>query len=86
MVRALTTAQVTLITEEGTPKEKIETVAVPMRAVGELKLINGFIIRNQAYHLPIVRCIYLGHRKVKSLARSKTDGCLVSTSGFFWRI
>jgi uncharacterized protein YfaP (DUF2135 family) len=33
---------VTVITEEGTPDEKMETFLVPMRAVGELTLVKGF--------------------------------------------
>jgi uncharacterized protein YfaP (DUF2135 family) len=41
-VQQLTTAQVTVITEEGTPSEKMETFLVPMRAVGELTLVKGF--------------------------------------------
>ncbi|WP_166216837.1 YfaP family protein [Pseudomonas atagonensis] len=41
-VQALTTAQVTVITEEGTPSEKMETFVVPMRAVGELTLVKAF--------------------------------------------
>lgn len=41
-VQPLTTAQVTVITEEGTPDEKMETFLVPMRAVGELTLVKGF--------------------------------------------
>ena len=41
-VQPLTTAQVTLITEEGTPSEKMETFLVPMRAVGELTLVKSF--------------------------------------------
>ncbi|MDO7898862.1 YfaP family protein [Pseudomonas citrulli] len=41
-VQALTTAQVTVITEEGTPNEKMETFVVPMRAVGELTLVKSF--------------------------------------------
>ncbi|WP_426235007.1 YfaP family protein [Pseudomonas sp. TWP3-2] len=41
-VQALTTAQVTVITEEGTPNEKMETFLVPMRAVGELTLVKSF--------------------------------------------
>ncbi|MHB2141110.1 YfaP family protein [Pseudomonas monsensis] len=40
--QALTTAQVTVITEEGTPSEKMETFVVPMRAVGELTLVKSF--------------------------------------------
>jgi len=38
----LTTAQVTLIREEGTPDEQQETLAVPMRAAGELTLVKSF--------------------------------------------
>jgi uncharacterized protein YfaP (DUF2135 family) len=41
-VQPLTTAQVTVITEEGTPSEKMETFVVPMRAVGELTLVKAF--------------------------------------------
>lgn len=41
-VQALTTAQVTVITEEGTPGEKMETFLIPMRAVGELTLVKSF--------------------------------------------
>ena len=41
-VQPLTTAQVTVITEEGTPSEKMETFMVPMRAVGELTLVKSF--------------------------------------------
>ena len=41
-MQALTTAQVTVITEEGTPSEKMETFLVPMRAVGELTLVKSF--------------------------------------------
>ncbi|TKJ87891.1 hypothetical protein PkoCFBP13504_02125 [Pseudomonas koreensis] len=41
-VQALTTAQVTVITEEGTPSEKMETFLIPMRAVGELTLVKSF--------------------------------------------
>ena len=41
-VQPLTTAQVTVITEEGTPSEKMETFLIPMRAVGELTLVKSF--------------------------------------------
>jgi len=41
-VQPLTTAQVTVITEEGTPNEKMETFLIPMRAVGELTLVKAF--------------------------------------------
>lgn len=40
--QALTTAQITVITEEGTPSEKMETFVVPMRAPGELTLVKSF--------------------------------------------
>lgn len=40
--QALTTAQVTLISEEGTPDEKQETFLIPMRAPGELTLVKRF--------------------------------------------
>lgn len=38
----ITTAQLTLITEEGTPREKRETFRVPMRRPGELTLVKSF--------------------------------------------
>jgi uncharacterized protein YfaP (DUF2135 family) len=38
----LATAQVTVISEEGTPNEKMETFVGPMRAVGELTLVKAF--------------------------------------------
>lgn len=38
----LTTAHLTLITEEGSPDEKQETFIVPMRKAGELTLIKSF--------------------------------------------
>ena len=41
-VQPLTTAQVTVITEEGTPDEKSESFIVPMRAPGELTLVRSF--------------------------------------------
>ncbi|WLH35017.1 DUF2135 domain-containing protein [Pseudomonas sp. FP2196] len=41
-VQALTTAQVTVITEEGTPSEKMETFLIPMRTAGELTLVKSF--------------------------------------------
>jgi len=40
--QALTTAQITVITEEGTTNEKMETFVVPMRAPGELTLVHKF--------------------------------------------
>lgn len=44
-VQALTTAQVTIISEEGTPSEKQESFIVPMRATGELTLVKKFSYR-----------------------------------------
>lgn len=41
-VQALTTAQISLITEEGTVNEKTESFLVPMRAPGELTLVKQF--------------------------------------------
>ncbi|WP_411706049.1 YfaP family protein [Edaphovirga cremea] len=38
----LTTAQITIVTEEGTGNEKHETVIVPMRNPGELTLVKKF--------------------------------------------
>ncbi|MCY1465443.1 hypothetical protein D9M71_835840 [compost metagenome] len=38
----LTTAQITVITEEGTANEKQESFLVPMRAPGELTLVRRF--------------------------------------------
>lgn len=38
----LTTAQITLISAEGTPNEKQESFLVPMRAPGELTLVKRF--------------------------------------------
>ncbi|MNN86169.1 hypothetical protein D3C81_2035480 [compost metagenome] len=38
----LTTAQITVVTEEGTPDEKQESFLVPMRAPGELTLVRRF--------------------------------------------
>lgn len=38
----LTTAQITIVTEEGTGNEKQETVIVPMRNPGELTLVKKF--------------------------------------------
>lgn len=40
--QALTTAQITLITQEGTPSEKQESFIVPMRTPGELTLVKRF--------------------------------------------
>lgn len=41
-VQPLTTAQISVITEEGTPNEKLETFLVPMRTPGELTLVKAF--------------------------------------------
>ncbi len=40
----MTVAQVTIITDEGTPNEKSETVRAPMRKPGELTLVKRFTI------------------------------------------
>lgn len=39
---AITTASVTIISQEGTANEKIETFQVPLRAAGELTLVKRF--------------------------------------------
>jgi uncharacterized protein YfaP (DUF2135 family) len=39
---SLTVAQITLISEEGTPSEKQQSFLVPMRAAGELTLVKRF--------------------------------------------
>lgn len=41
--QVLTTAQVSLVTNEGTPDEKQETFVIPMRNPGELTLIKRFV-------------------------------------------
>jgi uncharacterized protein YfaP (DUF2135 family) len=41
---AITVAQVTIITGEGTPDEKKETIHVPMRKPGELTLVKRFTV------------------------------------------
>jgi uncharacterized protein YfaP (DUF2135 family) len=41
---ALTVAQVSVITNENTPREKQQTFRVPLRAAGELTLIRSFIL------------------------------------------
>lgn len=43
--RAMTVAQITIITDEGTPNEKKETVVVPMRRPGELVLAKRFVMQ-----------------------------------------
>jgi uncharacterized protein YfaP (DUF2135 family) len=40
----MTVAQITLITDEGTPGEKSETTRVPLRKAGELTLVKQFVI------------------------------------------
>jgi uncharacterized protein YfaP (DUF2135 family) len=40
---ALTVAQVSIITNEGTPREKVQSFQVPMRAAGELTLVRSFV-------------------------------------------
>lgn len=42
VAQALTTASITVISREGTPDERQETVLVPMRAAGELTLVKQF--------------------------------------------
>jgi uncharacterized protein YfaP (DUF2135 family) len=39
---AVTTAQVAIVTQEGTPSEKRQTFQVPMRKAGELTLVKSF--------------------------------------------
>lgn len=41
---ALTVAQVAIITNENTPREKLQTFRVPMRAAGELTLVRSFVL------------------------------------------
>ncbi len=40
----MTVAQITIITDEGTPNEKSETIRAPMRKAGELTLVKRFTI------------------------------------------
>jgi uncharacterized protein YfaP (DUF2135 family) len=40
---ALTVAQVSIITNENTPHERLQTFQVPMRAAGELTLVKSFV-------------------------------------------
>ena len=40
--QALTTASITIISQEGTPDEKQQTFIVPMRTAGELTLVKQF--------------------------------------------
>lgn len=39
----LTVARISVITNEGTPREKLQTFQVPMRAAGELTLVKSFV-------------------------------------------
>ncbi|MCU6502033.1 DUF2135 domain-containing protein [Rugamonas sp. A1-17] len=39
----LTVARVSIITNEGTPRERLQTYQVPMRAAGELTLVKSFV-------------------------------------------
>lgn len=41
---ALTVAQVAIITNENTPREKLQTFRIPMRAAGELTLVKSFVL------------------------------------------
>lgn len=41
---AITVAQVSIITNENTPREKQQTFQVPMRAAGELTLVKSFVV------------------------------------------
>jgi len=38
----LTTAQVSIVTDEGTPREKLQSFRIPMRKAGELTLVRSF--------------------------------------------
>ncbi|WP_432380588.1 DUF2135 domain-containing protein [Duganella sp. P38] len=40
---ALTVARISIITNEGTPREKVQSFPVPMRAAGELTLVKSFV-------------------------------------------
>lgn len=40
----MTVAQITIITDEGTPNEKSETIRAPMRKPGELTLVKRFVV------------------------------------------
>lgn len=41
---ALTVAQVAIITNENTPREKLQTFRIPMRTAGELTLVKSFVL------------------------------------------
>ncbi|WP_150127637.1 YfaP family protein [Janthinobacterium psychrotolerans] len=40
----LTVARLSIITNEGTPREKLQSFQVPMRAAGELTLVKSFVL------------------------------------------
>ncbi|PHV24829.1 hypothetical protein CSQ93_27320 [Janthinobacterium sp. BJB426] len=40
----LTVARISVITNEGTPREKLQSFQVPMRAAGELTLVKSFVL------------------------------------------
>jgi uncharacterized protein YfaP (DUF2135 family) len=40
----ITTAQVAIIQDEGTPREKQQTFVVPLRKPGELTLVRSFLM------------------------------------------
>ena len=40
----LTVARLSVITNEGTPREKLQSFQVPMRAAGELTLVKSFVL------------------------------------------
>lgn len=40
----LTVARLSIITNEGTPREKLQSFQVPMRAAGELTLVKSFVV------------------------------------------
>ncbi|WP_332862232.1 YfaP family protein [Janthinobacterium svalbardensis] len=40
----LTVARISFITNEGTPREKLQSFQVPMRAAGELTLVKSFVL------------------------------------------
>ena len=40
----LTVARISIITNEGTPREKLQSFQVPMRAAGELTLVKSFVL------------------------------------------
>jgi uncharacterized protein YfaP (DUF2135 family) len=40
----ITTAQVAIVEDEGTPREKQQVFRVPMRKPGELTLVHSFLV------------------------------------------